>query len=106
MTKDIVIQVFLDLEQFADIKDAADSRKMTYKNNSDLIRKTLFDYTKKVSDIVVSGALIDTKLGALRENVAQKDAIIEGLRHQIHDLNNEKERLEGNLAIKIKKAEK
>lgn len=104
MTKDIVIQVFLDLKQYEDIKEAANTRKIVYKTTSDLIRKLLFDYTEKVSNMVATSVLVEQKVGALHEQSAQKEAIIEALRHQNSDLHNENEILKGNLDIKIKEA--
>ena len=106
MTKDIVIQLFLDLKQFKDIKEAAESRKMAYKNNSDLIRKTLFDYTEKVANMVLTNAMIESKVGGLKEQSIQKESIIEALRAEIHNKNIEIERLENNLSLNILKAKK
>jgi len=106
MTKDIVIQLFLDLEQFGDIKAAADVRRISYSNNSELIRKILFDYTKKIYDLNITAGLIESKTAGLKEQCAQKDAIIEQLRSQIHKLNQELEIEHSNLALAIKRVKK
>lgn len=106
MTKDIAIQLFLDLKQYEAIKEAAETRKIVYKTTSELIRKLLFDYTEKVSNMVATSVLVEQKVGALHEQSAQKEAIIEALRAEIHNKTIEIERLENNLAIKIQKAKK
>lgn len=101
-----MIQVFLDEKQHSDVKEAAATRKITYKTPSDMIRKVLFDYTEKIADLVVTSVMIEGKIAGLKEQSAQKDAIIEGLRSEIHKKNQAIEILEGNLALKIKEKKK
>jgi len=103
-TKSMLIHLFLDPKQYGAIKEAANTRKIFAKNDSDLLRKILYDYTEKIADLVVTSVMIEGKMAAYKEQSAQKDGIIEQLRAQIHKLNQDNEILQGNLALKVKGA--
>lgn len=102
--KSMLIHLFLDPKQYGDIKEAATTRKIFGKNDSDLLRKILFDYTEKIADLVVTSVMIEGKMAGLKEQSVQKEAIIEGLRSEIHKLRQDNEILQGNLALKTKGA--
>lgn len=100
------IQLFLDQKQYSNIKEAVANRKMSFSTDSDMIRQVLFDYTEKIADLVVTGALIENKIASYKEQSSQKDGIIEALRSQIHKLNQDVEILQGNLDLKVKEKKK
>lgn len=106
MTRNIVIQVFLDQTQYGDVKEAVLVRNLTSVNDSDMIRKILYDWTKKVYDLNITAGLVAAKTAELKEQSSQKDAIIEGLRAEIRHKNNDIEILQGNLASKVKEKKK
>jgi membrane carboxypeptidase/penicillin-binding protein len=103
MAKDIVIQLFIDLDQYNTIKEAAALRKITYSSGSELIRKILYDYCTKLEKILLDGYAMHTQLDESKQQSAQKEAIIEGLRAEIRNKNNEIEILNNNLKLKQEK---
>ena len=98
----MLIHLFLDPKQYGNIKEAANTRKIFAKNDSDLLRKILFDYTEKIADLVVTSVMIEGKIAGLKEQSAQKEAVIEAQRHKISDLQNDISVLQNNLDLKTK----
>jgi len=102
MTKNIVIQLFLDSRQYENIKEAADTRNINYRNDSDMIRKLLHDYVEKIAGIVISQVMIEQKTEHLKQDVAKKDAVIEDLRNKCAALEQDHDRLKENISRKAK----
>ena len=97
MAKNIRIQLFLDNKQYDAVKEAVLTRKIGFTNDSDMIRKVLYDYIEKIASLVISQVVIQQKTASLTEQNAQKNSIIEALRHEISEKNKEIDILKNNL---------
>jgi Arc/MetJ-type ribon-helix-helix transcriptional regulator len=97
--KNICITLFLDQEQYNSIREIAFQRKITFKSDSEMIRKALYDYTERILKIAMDQYL-------QKGEIAKKDSIIQDLRDQTVHYQQDLERLQENLKIQSEKRKK
>jgi len=97
MNKNLRIPLFLDVKQYTDIVETAKTRGISYKNDSEMLRKMLFDYTDKIESLLVAKIRYDDVVKKLREGNEKKQSVIDEYQKQVRDLSNELEGLKLNI---------
>ncbi len=97
MTKNIMIRVFMDLKQYGDVIETARDRNIKADNDSDLIRKILFEYTEKIEAISFKLMRESDQSKEAQAAINEGEAVITSLRGEILEKNKFIEILENNL---------
>lgn len=102
MLKNIMVRIFLDIKEYTNIKEAADTRRIKADSESELFRKILNDYVDKIASVVISQVVIEQKVSEFKTALSQKDSVIEQLRTEVTNARNELDDLKENLRKNVK----
>lgn len=102
--QNIRLSVFMDLGLYNKLMDIAKSRKITYKTDSELIKKVIFDYWNKIEDMLGALYHYQAKEEHFKTEKARLESIIEKLRDDCSKLNQEIEIIKTNKNRSVKKS--
>jgi peptidoglycan hydrolase CwlO-like protein len=106
MSKNYVIQLFIDWSLYESIKEAAAHRRIMYKTDSELIRKVCNDYCDKIAWIEAEAIKIDSKVKELQEQLTKNESLIDQLRAENRQLDNTNRVLRNNMEVMIAEKKK
>jgi len=106
MSRNIEMRVYLNIDEYSKVKEAADTRKITFKTDSELLRKILYDYSDKIAGLVDANVIIEMKIGEYKQQLAQQKTMIENLHAALRDKSNEIDIIKHNKSIKKKGGKK